>query len=99
MAIDFKDVITFKTKDGGRIGIPRAAIMSIKTKMEKDYGATPTQDKEITQLFVNIEVAKMLGVEVERFERNAVGAFISIGDKYEIALAIMQGKPGVEVLF
>lgn len=97
MSIDFKDVITFKGKDGGRVGIPRAAILSIKTKMERDYSANA--DKEITMLFVAVEVAEKLGFDIDRLERKAIGVFIPIGEKYEIALAIMQGKQAAEILF
>lgn len=99
MSIDFKDVITFKGKDGGRIAIPRASILSIKTKMEKDYGSSPPTDKEVTFLFVKIEVAELLGIDTARSNRSDIGSFIAIGEKYEIALAILQGNPAAEILF
>jgi len=99
MAIDWTDCITFKTKEGGRIGIPRASIMSVKTKMEKDYSATPMCDREVTHLFVQIEVAELLGIDVDRQERKAIGVFIPVGNKYEIVMGIMRGDKAVEVLF
>lgn len=99
MAIDFNTCITFKLKDGSRIAIPRSAILSVRTKKERDYTGGSATDVEITQLYVNIEVADLLGLPVDRANYNDLGVFVALADKYEIVLAILQGKPGAEVLF
>lgn len=99
MSIDFKDVITFKLKDGGRIAIPRTAILSLKSKTERDYSGGTAKDVEVTCLFVEIATAELLGVNTKDVGRYDKGVFVVVQDKFEIALSIMQGKAAAEILF
>lgn len=99
MALDWKDCITFKTKDDkGKVAIPRASILSVCTKTEKEY-STPVRDIEVTYLFIKIETAALLGVNVERCDRSAIGVQFAVGTPYEIVMGIMRGDKAVEVLF
>ena len=100
MGINWADCITFQTKEGGRVSIPRAAILSVKTKLEKDYsGGAPYPDREITHLYIQIDVAELLGVDIDRTHRKDIGIFYPVGNKFELVMGMLRGDKAVEVLF
>lgn len=99
MGIDFKDCITFNHKDGGRIAIPRKSILSVRTKKERDYSATPTADVEVTQLFIELATAELLGFNMNHVHHKDIGVYVPITDKYELVLGILRGDKAIEVLF